>query len=296
MKEKELPALKLLNYLLRYDNTTDTIHWKVSRKNGQVRIGSIAGNINKNNKRFYIGINNCHYKLERIIYKLVHGACPIDYTVKHLDGNKFNNKIGNLLLVQVLTIPQGMRKCKTCRLIIPLKKFNGGKVHCRHCQAISRKSKVNKIKTIYDNQVVHSKTRGDSPPNYTKQELIEWCLRQPIYRRLHAVWKLSGHNTLLAPSCDRIDDYKPYTLGNIQLMTWGENASKYKQDAKNGVNTKQCDAVLQLHKHTGKVIQRFHSQGEAARKTGAQQSCICGCCIGDRITAGGYKWRYADVS
>lgn len=39
--------------------------------------------------------------LQRIVYALVHGECPSDKQVNHIDGNKQNNKIDNLELVTV---------------------------------------------------------------------------------------------------------------------------------------------------------------------------------------------------
>lgn len=38
----------------------------------------------------------------------------------------------------------------------------------------------------------------------------------------------------------------------------------------------------------------FSSTIEAARETGADQGSICKCCRGQRKTAGGYHWRYAE--
>ena len=162
------------------------------------------------------------------------------------------------------------------------------------CIKCTRK-KVRKLKNkpghIFDSQKLHSKRRGDPVPVYTKQELIDWCLRQPLYHKLHKEWVKSKYNRKLAPSCDRIDDYKPYTLDNLQLTTWGENESRSHSDTKNGINNKRNKAVVQLTKNS-KFITNYHSISEATRQTGVAHANISSCCRRERKSAGGYIWKF----
>lgn len=84
------------------------------------------------------------------------------------------------------------------------------------------------ISQIYDGQKYTSKKRGHTPPSYTKQELKEWILQQENFSILFNLWKESGFNMNNKPSIDRLDDDKPYSFSNIQLMTWKENNDKPK--------------------------------------------------------------------
>ena len=51
--------------------------------------------------------------------------------------------------------------------------------------------------------------------------------------------------------------------------------------------------VLQFTK-SGEFIKEWVSAIEAARELGIARSNICKCCNGERQSAGGYVWRYAD--
>ncbi len=163
---------------------------------------------------------------------------------------------------------------------------------CVKCSKEPRKTKVNKIKQIFYTQNRTSKKRGYCAPAYTKEELIVWCMGQSIYHKLHKAWRKDGYKTELAPSCDRIDDYKPYTLDNIQLMTWEENNNKYRKDKRAGRNNKHNKRVHRYNKSMTKK-KTYHSISEASRDTKIATSNICKCCKGEYQTAGGYVWRYA---
>ncbi len=78
---------------------------------------------------------------------------------------------------------------------------------------------------MYTNQKTRSKISG-TPVAYTKQEFDQWLFSQPKYSVLHTAWVASDYNRWLAPSVDRIDCTKGYTLNNIELMTWQENSDK----------------------------------------------------------------------
>jgi hypothetical protein len=82
------------------------------------------------------------------------------------------------------------------------------------------------LSTIYSMQKVRSETRGHPLPSYTKTEFDVWFLKQPNFYRIYRNWVYSRYDKDLKPSVDRIDNSKPYTLNNIQLMTWGENNNK----------------------------------------------------------------------
>jgi hypothetical protein len=54
--------------------------------------------------------------------------------------------------------------------------------------------------------------------------------------------------------------------------------------------------VEQLDIKTQKVLNTFNSIAEAVLKTCIGRTNIRSCCIGKNKTAGGYKWRYANIS
>ena len=149
------------------------------------------------------------------------------------------------------------------------------------------------IRDIHFNQRATSKKRGHPPPSYTIAELTEWCLARPLYHTLHATWVQSGFVRLLAPSIDRIDDYKPYSIDNIQLMTAGENLKKAFKDCTRGANTKRSKGVIQ-ETLDGVYVATYPSLNFAGRAMGAVNgSDICAVCLNKANSAFGFKWRYA---
>ena len=52
--------------------------------------------------------------------------------------------------------------------------------------------------------------------------------------------------------------------------------------------------VIGINEKSGAVVV-FESASEAARATGVKDSNVCRVCRGERRTAGGYSWRYADI-
>ena len=116
------------------------------------------------------------------------------------------------------------RWCLRCGRLKKLKKFprNKSKVlgvesTCLKCWKKYRRSKIGKIKSLYRDQKTNCVKRKHVPPTYTQEELIEWCMDQSVFHTLHKKWKKSGYMRELAPSCDRIDDYKGYSFCNIDL-------------------------------------------------------------------------------
>lgn len=62
----------------------------------------------------------------------------------------------------------------------------------------------------------------------SKREFILWCRGNILeFTRLHKKYVESGFEKKYAPSIDRIDPIKGYTLDNIQWLPHGENSRKY---------------------------------------------------------------------
>ena len=154
-----------------------------------------------------------------------------------------------------------------------------------------KNSKIGVVSVIYSSQKQHSKHRGHPMPSYTKKELKDWLYSQKKFHELYDVWKANGYEKDLKPSCDRLDDYKPYTLDNLQITTWRGNYKKVHRDKIDGVNNKQSKAVLQFTLD-GNFIAEYHSMNEAERQTGISHGNISSVCTGLRNKAGGFVWKY----
>jgi len=129
-------------------------------------------------------------------------------------------------------------------------------------------------------------------PKYTKDELSEWMYKNNL-ENIYNEWVNSNFNKDLKPSIDRLNDYVGYEFGNIRLVTWGENNLKYKEDVKNGINTKQTKAVLQFSKD-GTLIKEHYSIRSASRELNIMHGGIMRCCKNKQSIAYGFIWKYRD--
>ena len=125
-------------------------------------------------------------------------------------------------------------KCCKCGEIKPLDAFGrckprkGGRdPRCKVCASNHLRNyyrlKRGVANKIHQAQRCNSKTRGHPPPAYSLEELRNWLFKNPKFNSIYKSWVDSGYMKNKAPSCDRIDNSKPYTFDNIQLVTWGQN-------------------------------------------------------------------------
>lgn len=154
------------------------------------------------------------------------------------------------------------------------------------------KTKDGIIQKIYGHQKVNSRKRGHIQPEYKVQELKCWLLNDWLFNLIYDNWVVSGYRKQLAPSLDRIDDLKHYTLDNIQITTWEMNRTKQFTREIIGLDTRHLKSVKQLSKD-GDVINIFHSVREAGRAIGISSRDISRVCSGGRKTAYGFRWEYA---
>ncbi len=168
---------------------------------------------------------------------------------------------------------------------------------CRSCVKIYKdsynRSREGHLAKIYSSQKKSSKRRGHCAPSYSLKELKKWALGQFLYEKIFKEWIVSGYSRWEAPSVDRIDDYKPYTLNNIQLMKWNENFNKGMEDRKNGILNKLSLSVVQMTRDK-EFIADHYSISSAQRITSIDKCHISKCCKGKRRTAGGFCWKYKD--
>jgi len=159
------------------------------------------------------------------------------------------------------------------------------------------RTRYGKMHYMYASQRGSSKKRGMIMPNYTKAEFMEWLEIQPFFDILFDRWTESNYNRMEAPSADRLDDSKPYTISNLKLMSFRENNAKSHEDRKSGKLITSQNRIVEQLSRAGDVINKFYSINEAGRSIGAKSfSKITEVCKGKRKTAYNFKWRYADES
>lgn len=149
------------------------------------------------------------------------------------------------------------------------------------------------VTTTYNNQLRYSKIRKHPKPSYTKEELKQWFIGQPKFQDMYNNWIASGYDKWEKPSVDRIDDYLPYTIDNIQLMTWKENHKKGDYCQLNGLNNKNSKSVLQYDTE-GNFIKEYYSIAQAGRENNIFGSNISYACMGKFKTMGGFIWKYKE--
>jgi len=127
-----------------------------------------------------------------------------------------------------------MKTCNRCKESKILTEFShsrynkeGKQGQCKTCinekVVLAGKTKVGLVRRIYQNQRSHSKSRGDILPEYNQLELRAWVFAQPLFHELYDKWVEGGYNIKCVPSCDRLDDYKHYTLSNLRVVDWATN-------------------------------------------------------------------------
>lgn len=209
------------------------------------------------------------------------------------------------------------KRCIKCHTIKDTSLFyrkSGAKDNLQNeCKACSNKAKTIRVRSkegvvrkIYDTQKASSRERGHPPPSYSKQELVDWCLKQDVFHTLYDRWVSSNYDKWKVPSVDRINDYKGYSFDNIQLMSFYENYKKAHMDAVEGRNNKQSIPVI-CYSIDGEFIKEYYSINQASRELSIKSSDIGAVCAKTKLkrkrrdgsiayctpkTAGGYVWRF----
>ena len=163
---------------------------------------------------------------------------------------------------------------------------------CKVCSEKNRKeyyrTKEWLIKRMRKDQVSRCRKVWMDPVEYSKEEFRDRVLSQPHYNALYKDWVKSWYNIDSRPSIDRLDDYKTYSLDNIQLITRKENNEKWRRDKIIWRNRKWCKRVYQFDKDK-KLIWEYFSAAHAWRITWAGKSHIGDCCSWKANTC---KWFY----
>ena len=176
------------------------------------------------------------------------------------------------------------KKCIRCGEVKDLSEFythpkmkDGHLNKCKECckkasreadQFAHDSSEKGVIRVLYKTQKRNSKVRGHEPPAYTKQEFKEWLYANG-FKELYDAWVASGYDKWMNTSCDRIDDYKGYSLDNICLTTWKANKDKQTEDIllHRSTSGERCKTT-QRTDASGKVLKEWVSLNAARRETG----------------------------
>lgn len=149
-----------------------------------------------------------------------------------------------------------------------------------------RKTPKGVLTNLHNKMKERSIKRGMDMPDFTLIEFHSKYLNDTKFNRLFVEWELSGYQKNKKPSVDRINNKLPYTLRNINFMTWGDN--RFKQSMERRVRGKYNS----LMKKDGVLINVFKSVRDAVRKTGLNQSGISCCLVKKYKHTGGFEFEY----
>lgn len=197
-----------------------------------------------------------------------------------------------------------LKKRIKCAMLKPLYDFvkvtnnkDGCRGSCKLCHSNYmqhyKRTKVGLIKLIYSHQKRNARKRNHKLPAYSSNDLFDWAINQSIFHDIYNEWVISEFNKWSTPSFDRLDDYKSYTLDNLNITTWLKNKLKYEEDARTGKNNKMAKSVHQFDLD-GVFIKKFHSCHAVDRELGISYTLVAKCCRGENMTAGGFKWEYVN--
>lgn len=148
---------------------------------------------------------------------------------------------------------------------------------------------------LFYHQVQNSKTRGHTPPPYTKEELYTWITTQPNFDTLYEAWVDSNYTSDFKPSCDRLDNSKGYTFDNIELVSWKINNARARADIINGT-IGSCQKPVYQYSIEGLFLSKFISVNAASLSSETfDHRNIAACCRGELQTAYKYYWSFEDL-
>ena len=147
--------------------------------------------------------------------------------------------------------------------------YNGYKDYCKRCSTsipVARdKSLEGRLRKIHNSQLARMKRGEVESVDYTSNELVDHFKNNQVYIDVHTYWKTHGFQTMDVPSLDRINDYEPYALYNLEPMTWRDNLARSRADRVSGLNMKANNEVLKINKD-GDIVDVYPSQNQASRE------------------------------
>ena len=95
-KPKPLPSQERLQELFEYSVTTGTLYRKKGVRGSAA--GRSVGCVNSTTGYVVTCIDQRHYQMHRVIWKMVTGVDPVGFDIDHSDGDRTNNAWHNLRL------------------------------------------------------------------------------------------------------------------------------------------------------------------------------------------------------
>jgi len=95
MRAADTSLLDWNDYFIYDENVPSCIVWKTPLGNTKYR--NFAGTLDPRGY-FRVSVNKSKYWVHRVVYEMFYGSIKTDMEIDHLDGNKSNNKISNLVL------------------------------------------------------------------------------------------------------------------------------------------------------------------------------------------------------
>ena len=136
---------------------------------------------------------------------------------------------------------------------------------------------------IYRSQRYSSEDRNHEQPSYTSEELLQWLYKQENFHKIIKDYIDNSFKSKFLPSIDRLDNKEPYTMSNIQLLTWGEHSKL--------PSSHNAKRIIQYNE--AGEFEVFDSSAAAARELYLSSSNITKACrYGNK--AYGYFWSYYD--
>lgn len=137
------------------------------------------------------------------------------------------------------------KECGVCEKTKSLDNFHessdspdGHKNTCKECRSNHYKEYNRRTKKMWNIRYYNMKRRQQGKNEKhkgargkricTKQEFLDWCKdNKERFEEIKEKWQAAGYPRKLAPSVDRIDDSKGYTVDNIRWVTQSQNAASY---------------------------------------------------------------------
>ena len=188
------------------------------------------------------------------------------------------------------------RRCKESKDISLFKQRKGKPdSYCKKCasemQVEQSRTIDGLVTSIYAKQRYRSNKKGWDLPDYSKEDFYAWVTSQQEFVKLYTNWVDSNYDTDKIPSVDRKDDNNPYTINNIQLMTWESNNKKGREDRVSGANVKGSKPIYQ-YTLEGTFVKKFGSTSIAAREYNTSPQNLRACATGKNTHAVNFIWKF----
>ncbi len=152
------------------------------------------------------------------------------------------------------------------------------------------RSKEGVVRMAYGNMRSHSTRKGFKAPDFLFNDLLAFALKRAIFHELYALWSID-YDIELKPSFDNLAPGTPYSLDNLEIVTFNENK---RRGGNKEYKPKQFMASKVVYQFTleGTFIKGHLGLLTAADAVGASKSAIANCVTGKSKSSFGFIWTY----